>query len=199
MGLHIVSQQMSRTQICTGSALKTGCCRLTCHTFHTHGSTFYKIMILRKHQKIACGLGNNRIFNLFSGLLHLAHHGTSQNHHIIIYQKFCFFQDFRNRRTDWCMAHHRSLHSTCNREKLLVHRFFFQCIGNIEDCADILYHASYIQRKSSFRNHSSGYLIDQHLLVTGRIIGPHGKNLYIGSQCFYRVLKSFCLSYIFCF
>ena len=84
MGLHIVSQQMSRTQICTGSALKTGCCRLTCHTFHTHGSTFYKIMILRKHQKIACGLGNNRIFNLFSGLLHFSHHGTSQNHHIVI-------------------------------------------------------------------------------------------------------------------
>ena len=53
--------------------------------------------------------------------------------------------------------------------------------------------------KQAFRNHPSGYLIDQHLLVTGRIVGPHGKDLYIGSQCFYCVLKSFCLSYIFCF
>ncbi len=194
-----MAQQMSRAEVCTGSALKTGCCRLMCHTLHTHGSAFYKVMILRKYQKIAGSLGNDRIFNLFSGFLHLAHHGASQNHHIIIYQKFCFFQNFRDRRANWRVAHDRSLHSTCDREELLIHRFSFQCVGNIENGADIFYHTSYIQRKSSFRNHSSGYLIDQHLLVTGRIVGPHGKDLYIGSQCFHCILKSFCLSYIFCF
>ena len=190
-----MTDQISRTELCTHFALKTGTLGLFPNRLHRKGGLPEQIMILRKYQNVSGRLGHHCLLHrrLFGQLL--SHHRSAHDQCEIRNGRMRCLYTLQHRGADRYAQLDGMLYLSDYGKIFLCDSLSFQSICNVQYRAHIVNYTSDIGWKPPLRYASACYLLNQCLLIACRIKISKLKDLHVAVLLTDRHLK--CCDFFF--
>ena len=173
MRLDVMSGLITRAVIGAHTALDAaGFCSVD-HGFGFKMAAGDKIMVFRKNDDVAVGLGDDKLVNVFVIIMNFAHHRSAHNNCIVGNGGVCCFYTLTNGGSKRHMEHNRVFDLAYYAEEFIGNGFAVIGVHNVKNGTYVIDNRTDHQRNAPLGDGFSGNFANDNLLVTGGIEISH--------------------------